>query len=211
MILLYGYLFYYFSAMVGISIGYHRYFTHKSFITNKIVEIIMLFFGMICGGRSLMTWAAVHRMHHANSDTEHDPHSPKFIGAWSVILSNWRVNSIPKRFIIDLIKNPRVVFFHKYGKYIHITYAATMLLLGLNFFVIFVLMPFLLAWIGFGVLNWATHRSGKPADIILLNLIAPGEGWHKQHHDHPGKRRLNRYDIAGWTIERILIKSKSSN
>ena len=211
MILLYGYLFYYFSALIGISIGYHRYFTHKSFMTNKMVEIIMLFFGMICGGRSLMTWAAVHRMHHAHSDTEHDPHSPKFLGAWSVILSKWRVNSIPRKFIIDLIKNPRVVFFHKYGKYIHITYAATMLLLGLDFFVIFVLMPFLLAWIGFGILNWATHRSGKPADIILLNLIAPGEGWHKQHHDHPGRRRLNRYDIAGWTIERILIKSKSSN
>jgi fatty-acid desaturase len=69
-ILLYGYIFYYVAALVGISIGYHRYFTHRSFKTSMYVETIMLFFGLICGGRSALTWAAVHRIHHSKSDTE---------------------------------------------------------------------------------------------------------------------------------------------
>ena len=211
MILLYGYLFYYFAAMIGLSIGYHRYFTHRSFNTNKIIETIMLFFGMICGGRSLLTWAAVHRMHHANSDTDKDPHSPVYVGAWKVLLSRWHVNAIPRKFINDLIKNPRVVFFHRYGKYIHIVYAFAMLLCGIDLFLIFVAMPFILAWIGFGLLNWAAHKNGKPIDVPVMNILAPGEGWHKYHHDYPWKSRLNKYDIAGWTIERILIKPKSRN
>lgn len=202
-----GYVFYYVAAMIGISIGYHRYFTHRSFKTAPQIEVLMLFLGLICGGRSALTWAGVHRMHHAKSDTEYDPHSPKFVGKWNVLTSSWRVNYIPKKYIVDLIKNPRVRFFHTYGKYIHITYALVMLLGGL--FVPFVLMPYVLAWVGFGMLNYFAHKNGEPADMPILNLIAPGEGWHKHHHDHPMKYKLNRYDIAGWLIETTIIKPKS--
>ena len=96
MILLYGYVFYYVAALLGISIGYHRYFTHRSFKTHQVLEYVMLMLGMICGGRSVLTWAAVHRMHHANSDTEEDPHSPIFKGGWNVLASRWRVQTIPR-------------------------------------------------------------------------------------------------------------------
>lgn len=208
MSIIYGYIFYYVAALLGISIGYHRYFTHKTFKTNSFIELIMLFFGLICGGRSALTWCAVHRMHHANSDTHEDPHSPTFVGAWRVVTSSWSVDYIPKKYIIDLIKNPRVVFFHKYGRYIHLIYAAMILMLGIEEFLIFVLMPYILSWIGFGLLNWATHKDGSPKDIPLLNIIAPGEGWHKVHHDHPGYKSLHKYDIAGIVI-RMFLESKN--
>lgn len=211
MTFLYGYLFYYFAALIGISVGYHRYFTHRTFTTTPILENIMLFFGLICGGRSALTWAAVHRMHHAKSDTEEDPHSPIYVGVWRVLTSRWHVEYIPKKYIVDLIKNPRIVFFHRYGKYIHIVYAGTMMLGGLNLFLIFVVMPFMLSWIGFGLLNWIAHKDGKPIDIPVMNILAPGEGWHKYHHEHPRKHSLNKYDIAGWTIERFFAKPKSSS
>jgi stearoyl-CoA desaturase (delta-9 desaturase) len=211
MILLYGYLFYYFAALVGISIGYHRYFTHRSFKTSVFLEYVMLFFGTICGGRSALTWAAVHRMHHAKSDTEDDPHSPVYVGIWRVITSRWHVEYIPKKYIVDLLKNPRVVFFHRYRKHIHFAYAAAMLIAGVNYFIIFVAMPFVLAWAGFGLLNWISHKDGKPANVPIMNIIAPGEGWHKYHHDHPMAHKLNKFDIAGWTIERFFIKSKPSH
>lgn len=211
MIVLYGYLFYYVSALIGISIGYHRYFTHRSFETYKWIEYIILFFGLICGGRSALTWAAVHRMHHSKSDTEKDPHSPIFKGKIKVLLSRWSVDYIPKKYITDLIKNSRIVFFHRYGKYIHLTYAVIMLLLGIDIFFIFVVSPFVLSWIGFGLLNWIAHYNGKPNDVPFMNFIAPGEGWHKYHHENPRAYSLNKYDIAGWVIERIFIKSKSSS
>jgi fatty-acid desaturase len=83
-----------------------------------------------------------------------------------------------------------------------------MLLLGIDFFIIFVVMPFVLAWVGFGLLNWLAHKDGKPLDVPFMNIIAPGEGWHRYHHNHPMAHRLNKFDIAGWTIERVFIKSK---
>ena len=211
MTVIYGYLFYYIAALVGISIGYHRYFTHRSFKTQKVFEILMLCFGLVCGGRSALTWAAGHRLHHAKSDTEHDPHSPVYKGAWKVLTSKWRVTHIPKKYIIDLLKNPRVVFFHRYGKYIHLVYTLFVLSFGIDAFIIFVAMPYLLAWIGFGMLNYFAHKDGEPADLPMLNFIAPGEGWHKTHHEKPMATKLHKYDIAGLTIERIFTKSKFSS
>lgn len=207
---LYGYLFYYISALVGISVGYHRYFTHKSFITTPFFEFVMLFFGLLCGGRSPLTWAAVHRMHHSHSDTDKDPHSPTFQGKWKVILSKWRVEYIPKKYIKDLIKNPRLIFFHKYGKYLHLIIALILLIFSTKLFFILIVFPFVFSYVSFGLLNWITHKSGKPMDVPLMNLFAPGEGWHGYHHSHPMHHRLNRFDPAGWLIERIAIKTKFS-
>ena len=206
-----GYVFYYVAALIGISIGYHRYFTHRSFTTTPQIEVLMLFLGQICGGRSALTWAAVHRMHHANSDTEHDPHSPKFVGWWRVLSSTWEVKYIPKKHIRDLLKNPRVMFFHKHGGVIHLTYAVIIFLTGFSSFVSFVIIPYVLAWIGFGLLNLLAHKDGHPVNLPILNLIAPGEGWHKYHHEHPMHYKLSKYDIAGWLIETAIIKQKSSD
>lgn len=204
MILLYGYMFYYVAAALGISAGYHRYFTHRSFKTTPFYEVVMLTLGLICGGRSALTWAAVHRLHHATSDTENDPHSPIYKGRWTVILNRWKVQYIPKKYLVGLINNPRVVFFHRYGIYMHMMYAAATLLISLQCFIILTLVPFILSWIGFGLLNYLAHKDGKPANSILLNFIAPGEGWHKYHHDNPMKYVNHRFDIAGVIIENII-------
>lgn len=205
MILLYGYLFYYVSAMIGHSIGYHRYFSHRTFKTNNVFETVFLFFGLICGGRSPLMWCAVHRMHHSHSDTENDPHSPLFVGAWKVITSRFRVKYIPRKYLVDLLKNPRVMFFHRYGKYIHIAYAAGVLFFGVEYFIIFVVVPFVLSWVSFGFLNYFAHRNGEPEDVVWLNLLAPGEGWHKTHHSSPRSTSLHKFDIAGKVIDILQI------
>lgn len=208
MIIVYGYIFYYIAALLGISVGYHRYFSHRSFNASPTLEYVMLFFGMLCGGRSPLTWAAVHRMHHSTSDTPDDPHSPVYLGVWRVIFSRWHVGYIPKKYIADLIKNPRLVWFHRHGKWLHLAFAIMMALLGWQFFVIFVIMPFVLSYISYGLLNWVTHKNGKPADVPFMNMLAPGEGWHKVHHSRPRSHTLNKFDIAGWVIERFIDKSK---
>lgn len=209
-ILFYGYIFYYVSSLIGISIGYHRYFTHNTFKTSKFFEIIFLLFGLICGGRSALTWCAVHRYHHSTSDTKDDPHSPLYQGSLKVIFSQWRLNYIPKKYIVPLMKNPRLRFFHKYGIYIYIFYGICTLLLGLKFFIIFFISPLILSWIGFGMLNYLAHKEGKVRDVPFMNIIAPGEGWHKIHHDYPNRYKLHNLDIAGVLIERIFVKSKRS-
>lgn len=211
MTIVYGYIFYYIAALFGHSIGYHRYFSHKSFTTNKWIEYVLLFCGLICGGRSPLMWCAVHRMHHHKSDTTEDPHSPVYKGKWNIILSRFKVPYVPRKYIKDLLKNPRVVFFHKHGRKIHFAYALIVLLFGLKAFFIFVIMPFVLAWLGFGFLNYFAHRNGKPETVLLLNLIAPGEAWHDEHHKNPKAIKLHKFDIAGNIIERFIIRKKFSS
>jgi stearoyl-CoA desaturase (delta-9 desaturase) len=60
----------------GITVGYHRYFTHGSFKANRTVKIILAVFGSLAIEGSLDQWVADHRKHHKFSDEVGDPHSP---------------------------------------------------------------------------------------------------------------------------------------
>ena len=184
MILIYGYIIYWAVAAVGITYGYHRYFAHRTFKANTLTETLMLYLGLLCGGRSSLTWAGVHRIHHAHADTDRDPHSPKN-HPWHVILfSLWRVKNIPRKYMIDLISNPRVMFFHRYGRYILATHwIITILIFGVNALIVNSML-FLLAYLGFGILNFFGHDEKGPANRLLINMIAPFEGNHKDHHEH---------------------------
>lgn len=69
---------------LGVAVGLHRYFSHKSFSTTKFWEQAMLFCGMMaCHGNPLF-WVALHRgLHHRFSDTDKDPHSPVAHSLWT--------------------------------------------------------------------------------------------------------------------------------
>jgi len=180
MSILYGYMIYYLLATIGISIGYHAYFSHKEFKTSAWMECIMLVCGLICGGKSVLNWSVVHRMHHDHSDTSEDPHSPDHKGL-SVLFSTWKIDHAPKKYYKDLIKNPRVIWFHKHG--IKLLIGLSLLAIVLDIFIEAIMIPFILSYVGYGVINYFGHKDGKPVDRTWINLIAPGEGNHAKHHD----------------------------
>lgn len=138
------------------------------------MENVMLLCGLLCGGRSVLTWAAVHRMHHAYADTHLDPHSPLHKEWHEVLFSFWSVKRIPRKFVKDLLRNPRVMFFHKYGKFI---WLGSILINWKVWLVINIL-----SYLGFGLLNLFGHKDGQPVNRVWLNLIAPFEGNHEDHH-----------------------------
>ncbi len=70
----------YMVTAIGITIGYHRYFTHKSFKTNATMKVILGALGSMCVEGPIIRWVATHRMHHQHTDREHDPHSPNARG-----------------------------------------------------------------------------------------------------------------------------------
>lgn len=70
-----GFVFYVITG-AGITLGYHRYFTHGSFKTNRTVKILLAVFGSMAVQGSLAQWVADHRKHHMYSDEVGDPHSP---------------------------------------------------------------------------------------------------------------------------------------
>ncbi len=61
---------------VGITVGFHRLFTHRAFETNKVVQFVLAVLGSMAVEGPLLKWVAIHRRHHQCSDTPDDPHSP---------------------------------------------------------------------------------------------------------------------------------------
>src|SRR5262249_15044049 len=78
----------------GITVGFHRLFTHRSFETNKVVECFLAICGSMAVQGPLMQWVATHRRHHQFSDHEGDPHSPHHhgSGAWGVLCGLWHAH-----------------------------------------------------------------------------------------------------------------------
>ena len=66
----------------AVSAGYHRYFSHRSYKTNRIFQFILAFVGCMSNQKGPLWWAAHHRYHHSHADREDDIHSPGQHGFW---------------------------------------------------------------------------------------------------------------------------------
>src|SRR5438270_11214725 len=79
---------YWMATGLGISMGYHRLHTHRSYKVPRILE----YFFAVCGTLTLeggpIFWVATHRIHHQNSDQPGDPHSPLTSAGFSVESAN---------------------------------------------------------------------------------------------------------------------------
>ena len=68
--------------MFAVTGGYHRYFSHRTFKTGRVMQFLLAFLAMSSAQRGVLWWAAHHRDHHKYSDGERDVHSPVRWGFW---------------------------------------------------------------------------------------------------------------------------------
>jgi stearoyl-CoA desaturase (delta-9 desaturase) len=66
---------------IGLTVGFHRYFSHQAFATTRPVAAALLILGSMAGRGPMISWVAMHRRHHQRSDREGDLHSPNLHGA----------------------------------------------------------------------------------------------------------------------------------
>ena len=201
-----------FIAIVGISAGYHRYFSHKAFKTNKAYEIIAQTLSLFANPGPVLTWASTHRMHHAYSDTPNDPHSPKYKGFFKVYCSAWGDDVIIKRrFLKGLIDNNSIIFFYKNYFKLQFGLIITLLLLDYQLFLFAFALPVVFAFHGYGLINAYTHLGGKSKNSYLANILTAGEGWHENHHKYPGSITTSlkwyEFDITSYFIKLINEKN----
>ena len=208
---------------LGVSMGYHRLHTHRSYKLPRPIE----YFLAICGTLSLeggpIFWVATHRIHHQFSDKPGDPHSPRDGAWWShigwILIGEAKHNNtkLMAKYAPDLAKNP---FYSKVNDY-HWLFPT---LLGVVLLAIGGL-PFLL-WAGcvrivFGLhatwaVNSVTHMWGSrrfntrddSRNNWWVALLTFGEGWHNNHHAHPTSARhgLAWYEIDFSWIQISLLK-----
>jgi stearoyl-CoA desaturase (delta-9 desaturase) len=113
----------YLATGLGVTVGFHRLFAHRSFSTSRALRAILAILGSAAIEGPVIAWVADHRRHHAFSDREGDPHSPHvgFEGGWRGILGGlyhahlgWLFihthRGSKRRFAPDLIKDPAVRF-----------------------------------------------------------------------------------------------------
>ena len=100
---------YFLMISIGISAGYHRLISHRGYQSPQWFKTVSLLIATLGLNASALVWGAMHREHHAHSDTEQDPHSPSFKGIIKTYFGI--VTYQPKlRFAKDLLRDKLVMF-----------------------------------------------------------------------------------------------------
>src|SRR5580658_25437 len=107
----------YYVRMFGVTAGYHRYFSHRSFRTSRAMQLVFALLAMSSSQKGVLWWAAHHRTHHKFSDQEGDVHSVLLDGfLWSHlgwILSTKHEETDEAR-VRDLVKFPELVWLNRH-------------------------------------------------------------------------------------------------
>ena len=209
--------------LVAITGFYHRYFSHRTFRTSRVVQFVFAVLGTMAVQRGPLWWAAHHRHHHAHADEENDSHSPAQHGfwwshvGWFMNRSNFRTRS---ELIRDLMRYPELRFLDRFDIVPPIALAALLFfggnalahaypqlgtsgaqLLIWGFFVSTVLLHHATFTVNslahrFGRRRYATSDDSR--NNWWIALLTFGEGWHNNHHHFPGSARQGFY---WWEID----------
>ena len=184
---------------LGMTMGYHRYFAHKTFNAPKWLEYVMLFFGHIHMVGPVLLWCANHREHHRYADTPDDPHSPYYKG-WFYAHFLQVFTDIKLNYVRDLLKNDLFKAQHSAYWQIMACWAVFLMLIDPYALVYAWLAPTGLSkLIGSFVFSYS-HRGRKPNSDTWLGLLTFGEGFHNTHHDNPKLSKWHPLDIGGHLI-----------
>jgi stearoyl-CoA desaturase (delta-9 desaturase) len=185
----------YVPVFMGMSVGYHRYLTHRSFKTYPAVKALLLVLGSMALQGHPILWVANHRKHHALSDRDGDIHSP--VDGFFHAHLGWMMKGYAadhRIYARDLHQDPLVVWISRqYVLWALLTLAIPLMLGGWSgllwggFVRVFLVhhVTFSVASIchTFGTRPYRTRdRSGN---VWLMGVLALGEGWHNNHHAFP--------------------------
>ena len=196
--------------MFGITAGYHRYFSHRTFKTSRAGQVFFALMGVISTQKGPLWWAAHHRNHHKYSDEPEDIHSPRQRGFWWSHMF-WILVERHKRVdmtkIKDLTKYPELVFINRFEILFTIAYAAGLYLaFGPIGLVYGYFLSTVILWHGTFTINSLAHVWGKrryettddSRNNVVLALLTGGEGWHNNHHHY---QRTAKQGFFWWEID----------
>jgi stearoyl-CoA desaturase (Delta-9 desaturase) len=217
---------------IGIGSGYHRYFAHRTYECHPAAESVLLFFGALALQNSALRWARDHRDHHRFTDTDKDPYSVTRGVIWAHVLWVFYKEPPDANFdnVPDLLKNPRVMWQHRWSRFLGIGVGLGLpTLVGALFG-----RPFGgLLWGGFlrivlvhhttFLINSAAHLWGKQPyaaeisarDNWFLAFFTHGEGFHNFHHVFPSDFRNGirwyHWDPNKWAIQVMRLTGLARN
>jgi len=210
-----------FTASIGICLGYHRFLSHKSLKLVGPVRFITLLAGSLSGEGSPLAWAATHRLHHQRSDQEGDPHSPLITAIWShltwmfVKRTKAQQEALFRKYTPDLMNDRMLQFFEKTYFWWLVVSGVALLAFGLPMLLWGLCMRMVMVYHGTWFVNSATHIWGyrnydvrdESRNLWWVAIWAYGEGWHNNHHAHPSVAPAGHQwwelDITWWAIKTL--------
>lgn len=213
---------------MGITIGYHRLLSHRSFRAPKAVEYFWVLLGYLAFEGSPIWWVTMHRAHHRHVDTPLDPHSPRF-GFFNAHVGWLTSKSYPGHInpalqSRDLIKDPIYAFLEQNGSWpkAHLLAFSINWLFRIAIFHVFGLLPALASLLAaYAVLQiplmlnvvchiprlgYKNYKSNDDSvNVWWVGLLAMGEGWHNNHHAFPGSARTG---MRWWELDLSWIVIK---
>jgi len=213
--------------MFGVTAGYHRYFSHRSYKLGRAAQFLMAFLAQTSGQKGALWWAAHHRLHHRESDREEDVHSPWQSGFWwshvGWVLSN-RYDEYDPRAVGEFSQFPELVWLDRYHWVPTAAFGAAIALLGgwRAFFWGYVVSTVILYHCTFSINSFAHLFGSRRFDTpdqsrnnFLLALLTMGEGWHNNHHFSPGSCRQGlrwwEVDFTFWALTLLSWVKVTSN
>jgi stearoyl-CoA desaturase (delta-9 desaturase) len=208
---------YWMTIGLGISMGYHRLHTHRSYQIPLFLE----YFFAVCGSMTLeggpIFWVATHRLHHQKSDQPGDPHSPRDGAWWShvgwILLGETNHNNtrVLSKYAPDLAKHKFYVWLNNYH-WVPLTILGG-ILYAVGGWPLFLWAGCLRVVVGLHstwLVNSATHMWGRrrfetrddSRNSWWVALLTFGEGWHNNHHAHPTSAR---HGLAWYEIDHSWI------
>jgi stearoyl-CoA desaturase (delta-9 desaturase) len=214
-------------TVLGVTVGFHRLFVHRSFETYPSVKCILAILGSMAVQGSLFTWVGTHRVHHQHSDTPQDPHSPQHEGPGilGVLRGFWHAHIgwffLPDppdldRYVQDLQASPSLRMVSRLfplwvilGLVIPAVLGGVITQSWVGAFTGFIwgglVRVFLVHHVTWSV-NSACHLWGlqpyhsddESRNNILFGILGLGEGWHNTHHAFPTSAR---HGLAWWQLD----------
>ena len=209
-------------AVLATSIYLHRTLAHRALAMHPTLAIVFRTILWLTTGQSRQAWVAVHRKHHAFTDRDGDPHSPRMRGFWRVLLFNvyyyvvaCRDRAMVEKYAPDLHPDrlDRALFSRGVtGLAIGILGLCLVmgwragLLAGLLHAVLYVLV---IAPLINAVGHWRGGRNfdNTAPNSAVLALVTGGESLHNNHHAHPRapKFSVRRRELdPSWPVIRAL-------
>ena len=209
--------------MFAITGFYHRYFSHKTFKTSRVMQFIFAVIGASAVQRGPIWWAAHHREHHMHSDTIQDKHSPKAHSffwshtGWFLTKANFlthtkmvkELSRYPELRLIDrfdiVVPILTCISLYMLGEYMHNHHPA-METNGLQLVTWGFIFSTVILYHSTFLVNSVAHLWGSrrydtddsSRNNFLIALLTFGEGWHNNHHHYPASAKQGFY---WWEID----------
>ena len=202
--------------MFGVTAGYHRYFSHRTYKLGRVPQFLLAFLAQTSAQKGVLWWASHHRDHHRFSDSEQDPHSPRQHGFWHSHVG-WILSAAHTDYdrngIKDFERFPELrflsahhwicpwllgIFAFELGRWMGVG--------GMSGLMWAFLLPTVLLWHGTFTINslchvWGSRRfetTDTSRNNWVLALLTLGEGWHNNHHAYQSSCRQG---LRWWEVD----------